>query len=357
MITKQCCVVIAACVAGLALTARARSAESSTVVPGLQQVRHVTGAGRDFTLTPLEGGIVLRVKSGEEIVYEGALTDRVRRERVPLEVERALEVEGVRLVLGEPETWEQMKAKVETCVAAQRGLVVGRDTAISQELPEARDILSRQTSDLTKALAGLVAAEDATGETVRAAPKAFRETLARAKRELEMAQNALTRLLTIRHEADLVLWGLLEVGYEGPPLVEEGAGVPEGAALEDALARLRKELGVRTEGEWDVIRPRLQEVLVLERQLRGAHRQDPLGLRAERLGGAADDPLATAAKELARLVMQVPRGPDAEVRAATLALRDARQKVQARLAEARAKLLQVVTYYQENVLLRRGIVE
>jgi hypothetical protein len=169
----------------------------------------------------------------------------------------------------------------------------------------------------------------------------------------DAAEIALKKILSPRQEAMLVRMGVLETPYQGPQL-----------ELKDEQrkafwAAVRQRLAVATDAEWEVIEPRIVQVLTAQRELQAGHDADPLGLVPEKGEVDAKNPLAAAARELAKALdaQGETRASDADLKAKVTKVRDARRPVSEKLAAAQKDLAKVVTFFQEGILIRAGILE
>ena len=125
--------------------------------------------------------------------------------------------------------------------------------------------------------------------------------------------------------------------------------------------RMREQLGA-TEAEWTkVLKPRLDKVQTLQRQMRGfgaarGRRRRPAAGAAE---GAARPEQSDVEKKTAALrnLLDDEASGAAAIKAALGALRKAREKTQKELDAARKKLQEVVTVRQEAQLVLTGVLD
>lgn len=140
-----------------------------------------------------------------------------------------------------------------------------------------------------------------------------------------------------------------------------------------AAERLRESLGV-DEKEWEVLKPRIEKVQTLSRQLRwgmrdparrfgrrGMRQGGEAGTRRERRGGpGARDREQTAvgkAADALRKILENKEAKPAEIKAGLDALRQAKEKLSDELAKARKALREVVTMRQEAQLVLRRLLD
>ena len=205
-----------------------------------------------------------------------------------------------------------------------------------------------------------------------------------------------TRLRIIAITLGLAALGLAGlVVAQGQPRARQRANAPrsrmtEGnpeATRQQMMQRMQQQLGA-SEGEWQVIEPRLEKVMELARQTsrRGAGRMQgrPGGRRGQggteaRPGGrrGADQqtpgprgqarrprndanressPVQKASEDLRTLLGEASASPE-QVTAKLAALRQARATAQQNLARARTELQQVLTVKQEATLVLMGLLE
>ncbi|GIW76864.1 MAG: hypothetical protein KatS3mg104_1927 [Phycisphaerae bacterium] len=128
------------------------------------------------------------------------------------------------------------------------------------------------------------------------------------------------------------------------------------------MERLKEELNA-PDDEWGVIQPKLEKVMVAQREARagtifGGGRRGPGGPG----GGPGpdrprdDSPVAMAAREL-RTVLENPNASGEEIDRKLNAYRDARTKANEKLEDARKELREVLTARQEAALVMAGILE
>ena len=111
--------------------------------------------------------------------------------------------------------------------------------------------------------------------------------------------------------------------------------------------RMREQLGA-TEAEWTkVLKPRIDKVQTLQRQMRGGFR----GRRPRRAEGAAEGAARPEQSDVET------KTAAAAIKAALGALRKAREKTQKELDAARKKLQEVVTVRQEAQLVLTGVLD
>ena len=118
---------------------------------------------------------------------------------------------------------------------------------------------------------------------------------------------------------------------------------------------MREQLGA-TADEWTkVLKPRLDKVQQLQRQMRGGFR----GRRRPRAEGAAEAELSDVEKktEALRKLLDDKASGAAAIKTALGALRKAREKTQKELEAARKKLQGVVTMRQEAQLVLMGVLD
>jgi len=123
--------------------------------------------------------------------------------------------------------------------------------------------------------------------------------------------------------------------------------------------RMREQLGA-TEAEWTkVLKPRINKVQTLQRQMRGGFR----GRRPRRAEGAAEGAARPEQSDVEKKTAALRNLLDDEasgaaaIKAALGALRKAREKTQKELDAARKKLQEVVTVRQEAQLVLTGVLD
>jgi len=128
---------------------------------------------------------------------------------------------------------------------------------------------------------------------------------------------------------------------------QEGRGAPgePGARFREAmLDRLKEQLG-SDDKEWTVLKPRVEKVMELQRDLRGG----PMAFRGQTGESPESEALRTAIEN---------KDTKPEVlKEKTEALRAAKKKQAAELDAARAQLREVVTARQEAVLVLAGLLD
>ena len=123
--------------------------------------------------------------------------------------------------------------------------------------------------------------------------------------------------------------------------------------------RMREQLGA-TEAEWTkVLKPRLEKVQTLQRQMRGGFRGRGRGRGRQPAEGAAQPELSDVQKKTQALrnLLDDEASGAAAIKAALGALRKAREKTQKELDAARKKLQEVVTVRQEAQLVLTGVLD
>ena len=141
----------------------------------------------------------------------------------------------------------------------------------------------------------------------------------------------------------------------GPPANSPDAGGDDRAARranrtpEAMLARLRTALGVTDDGEWSVIVARLTPVMDLQRSAGGGGFRGGFGGFGGGRGGANNPELEALRNAITDNM------PDAEIKARLERLREVRKENAAKLEQARADLLAVLTIKQEAVAVMMGL--
>ena len=123
--------------------------------------------------------------------------------------------------------------------------------------------------------------------------------------------------------------------------------------------RMREQLGA-TEAEWTkVLKPRLEKVQTLQRQMRGGFRGRGRGRGRQPAEGAAQPELSDVQKKTQALrnLLDDEASGAAAIKAALGALRKARETAQKELEAARKKLQEVVTVRQEAQLVLTGVLD
>jgi hypothetical protein len=145
-----------------------------------------------------------------------------------------------------------------------------------------------------------------------------------------------------------------KLNFEGAFTTEaERARVPPVVLNGFRLAYVHRELPAMDPGEWAVIGVRLAKVLQLQTWTAAAFDGDPLCTLAD-VPADPENPLAATSQHL-QDVLSKSVLPDAELKTAMAAYRDAYRHLQDDLAAARLNLLQVLTVRQEAVLIRLGV--
>jgi hypothetical protein len=135
--------------------------------------------------------------------------------------------------------------------------------------------------------------------------------------------------------------------------------------------RLREDLGFSKE-EWQAVAPRYQKVTGLQRQLARSRFGGMMGWRRRRPGGGEGRPgegatrrpspptdqsaLGKARQKLSDVLAKEGASTD-EMQAALQGYREARQKVERQLKEARASLRELLNTRQEALLVLRGVLD
>jgi Spy/CpxP family protein refolding chaperone len=137
-------------------------------------------------------------------------------------------------------------------------------------------------------------------------------------------------------------------GFGGPGGRGPGGfgGGPGTARMDD----VKKQLGA-TDEEWKVINPKLQKVLTARQVLSGESSGDR-GF----FGGPGTNPIGQARTDL-KTVLDDPKHSKADVEEKVAAVRKARQKAQADLEAAQQDLRQMLSAFQEAVLVSLGYLE
>jgi len=170
------------------------------------------------------------------------------------------------------------------------------------------------------------------------------------------------------------------VAQQGAPGGAGGQGGGRGArgnfdpaAMQKArLDQIKTDLAA-TDDEWKVMEPKIDQVLTLQRDLRGGMGMGMAGRgRGGNRGGAAADnttppppppalpaDASESAKKLADLqkVLQTPDAKPEDIKTALTALRDARAKAKADLEKAQKDLVGILQIKQEAQLVSMGIID
>jgi hypothetical protein len=121
------------------------------------------------------------------------------------------------------------------------------------------------------------------------------------------------------------------------------------------MERVKEEMKA-PDDEWNIIQPKLEKVMSVQRDLRGG------GFGGRGRGGGGGDqqqdtgPVASASREL-RTVLQTEGSTDDQIAAKLTAYREARTKAETELKTARTSLMEVLSPRQEAVLVMMGTLE
>ncbi|MDY7010184.1 MAG: hypothetical protein SVV80_05455 [Planctomycetota bacterium] len=133
-----------------------------------------------------------------------------------------------------------------------------------------------------------------------------------------------------------------------------------------AAERIKENLGA-SEEEWKVLQPRIEKVQTLSRQLRFGAMRGRFGDRSDRRGdrprGSAQETATRPQSDLEKKsealgkIVENKESKTEEIKSALKAFREAREKVEKDLANARKDLREVVTVRQEAQLVLMGVLD
>lgn len=137
------------------------------------------------------------------------------------------------------------------------------------------------------------------------------------------------------------------------PDAERAARWNPAALQERQLERIRQTLGIGDQ-EWPVIQPRLERVVTLNNQVALRAARAAVGRRDAEQPADAASPVQAAAAQL-RTLLESEDAAARDINERVAALRQARERSEAELEEARAALRELLTVRQEAQLVLMGL--
>lgn len=122
---------------------------------------------------------------------------------------------------------------------------------------------------------------------------------------------------------------------------------------------IKQQLGA-TDEEWAAIQPKLQKMLDAEREVRGSRGYSRRrGSDSSTQNQPTDQPQSEVSKASAdlRAALANKDTPPADIDAKLKALRDAREKAKAQVAQAQKELKDILTHRQEAILVNMGMLD